>query len=788
MSMSPEMQEALKIAFNDRDVHKVPYETALDNPFRKAKPEVLKCLPDALAFAYHGTPLPGSEPVSVPPRDEPVCKFEMIARAAIARGESRVLPIEVGGKNPAIKWAGSDIDVMNASEWAQRADPWVRDLAQRFPDLNACVVAKPEENVFIDCDTYREFVAGYEAFAAQPFPKTYTTSARDNRVQIHFRQSDATRALGNVPQFAADGIDLSVRQRNMYVLAEGSQHPTGSTYQRVVDAAIIPMPDKMVEYIRDLKARVVKAAKESGATDETPRNERGLVPHGHIHPWLVSQAGKLRNQKLTADEIEEILLRRAGEECEPPIDEVKVRQVARSVGEYAPSEDKSLLFTQKAEQAAPVADDAPDVVVENGITYAIIPHGQGFRRVAIDTSKAAARPVFPTWVMNDTSIYENLVKPAVETSSKYAEFIFVPAMQMMMNYLSGKVNIELHPTNMNMFVGLVSPYGKFFKSTSCKLAHDYFHVMGLCTTSSPHVVDSGSKVVIEQVGSPEGMGIEMKRMNAKHAIMFNDELGKLVSKVGIDNSGFSSDLLSWHGSHYFGNKTKNAKTNFTFPDGSYTFGWLWCTTDRNFNHYWPKLAGISSGIQDRMFFVISPEQPRESKLYRDPSLAGALKTKELIDRGVNQRTFQFEDIEMFETRSKGLDPRSLDLMLKLSLFFAIDLGLSIVDDDCVERARALVDYRNGAAAFLEPIEAENAEGRLMQEIRREIRQHGGIMAYRDLCRNLNADRAGRIWDIAYRLLKNAGTQAIIEFYEGRTKGKRKTHMVAIKIDEEDLPE
>jgi len=68
------------------------------------------------------------------------------------------------------------------------------------------------------------------------------------------------------------------------------------------------------------------------------------------------------------------------------------------------------------------------------------------------------------------------------------------------------------------------------------------------------------------------------------------------------------------------------------------------------------------------------------------------------------------------------------------------------------------------------------------------RQHGGIMAYRDLCRNLSADRAGRTWDIAYRLLKDAGTQAIFEFHEGRTKGKRKTRMAAIKIDEEDLPE
>ncbi len=165
-------------------------------------------------------------------------------------------------------------------------------------------------------------------------------------MQIHFRQTDSTRALGNVGQFQVGGIDLSFRQRNEYVLAEGSTHKNGvDVYKRVVDASIIPMPDKMVEYIRHLQTRVQKVAKDSGATDDAPRNERGLIAHGNIHPWLVSQAGKLRNQRLTADEIEEILLRRAHEECEEPLDDNKIRQVARSVGQYPPGENKDLILT-----------------------------------------------------------------------------------------------------------------------------------------------------------------------------------------------------------------------------------------------------------------------------------------------------------------------------------------------------------------------------------------------------------------------------------------------------------
>jgi hypothetical protein len=584
-------------------------------------------------------------------------RFESIARAAIARGENRVLPIAIGGKNPAIPWVNveppqNDIDTMSSSEWAKRVESWVAEIAAEptLRDLNCCVVAKDDEHLFIDSDSYREFIAGYEAYAKQPFPKTYTTSARENRAQIHFRQTDATRALGNIGQFQAGEIDLSVRQHNQYVLAEGSQHPKGSMYQRIVDASIAPMPDKLVEYIEHLKASAEKkASANSGVADGAPRNERGLIPHGHIHPWLVSEAGKLRANGCTPDEIEDILLRRAHEECQEPLDDNHIIQVARSMENYpptSPSKPIRLSGQQTAPAAAPAVqpepvaepvepaksikelidenkeaydaankpaanDELPDVIVENGITYAIIPHGKGFKRVALDTSVACARPVFPYYVMNGTSIYENLVQPAVENSSKHAEFIFLPAVQVMLNYLSDKVSIPFQKTNLNMFLGLISPYGKFFKSTSCELAHEYMKAVGIFDTASSTMRKGGAegKVMVDQAGSPEGFALEMQRVTGTlghaHAILYNDELGKLVSKAAIENSSFSSDMLSWYGSALFANKIKNEKSRFSFAAGAYTFGWLWCTTDRNFNTYWPRLAGKSSGIQDRMFFVVS---------------------------------------------------------------------------------------------------------------------------------------------------------------------------------------
>lgn len=84
-------------------------------------------------------------------------------------------------------------------------------------------------------------------------------------------------------------------------------------------------------------------------TETAPKQERSLIPHGQIHLWLVSRAGKLRESGLTPEELEPILLRMAHEECELPLDDNKIRQVARSMGNYEQGQDKSLLLTEGLE-------------------------------------------------------------------------------------------------------------------------------------------------------------------------------------------------------------------------------------------------------------------------------------------------------------------------------------------------------------------------------------------------------------------------------------------------------
>jgi hypothetical protein len=230
----------------------------------------------------------------------PTSKFREIARAALARGEKRVVPIAVGGKNPCIRWAASEaniaagvdtrIDAFSTEEWAEVADAWVEELAQKFPDANAAVIAKPNEFLFIDEDSSKEFRDAYEQWSGEKFPNTYATSARENRLQSHWIQTDATRKMGNVVQGATFGGMISVRQRNEYVLSEGSQHKNGVDYYRSVGGAeILPMPEKLVQFIQSLRID-----RNKDTNDFTKKPEGWLdepFVHGNINNQVASFIG-----------------------------------------------------------------------------------------------------------------------------------------------------------------------------------------------------------------------------------------------------------------------------------------------------------------------------------------------------------------------------------------------------------------------------------------------------------------------------------------------------------------
>ena len=544
-----------------------------------------------------------------------------------------------------------------------------------------------------------------------------------------------------------------IKSAGGYVLSAFSVHPDGPEYSVAHRAAIAPLPADLLARLKSTKAQT---------HEEITRNAEGLIPHGQIHNWMLREAGRLRGLGLSAEAIYPALSELVHKNCAPPIDEEKIKTMAHSICNFPEGRPIELLFTQASQTAVSLAP--PPV---------------------LDTSEGAQRPVFPLWALKGTSIYEELVAPAIATSSKHAEFIAVPAIQLFLNYVSGHITLGISRANLNIFVGLVSPFGAFFKSTSCTLVQEYFNFIGVSFGAGRDSKSADNKVAISQAGSPEGFGINMQKMNAKHAILYYDELGKFVSKAGIESSAFSSDLLTWYGSGPFGNNTTNPKNAFNFQAGDYTFGWLWATTDRGFNHHWPKLAGISSGLEDRMFFVVSPEEPKPAAPYQDPVyVERAVRTRQLLDKAINQGKFEFDSPEVFAQKVKGFGPRSIDLAKKLAVYFAVDTGASVIDDEHIERAIALVEYRNQAAKFLAPIEANNKQGRLQKEIIRELQQNRGKLSHRKLCINLDYKSHGTYeWTQAYNGLLKIGD--ICEFFEQTTPGKRDTRMVGLVKQEDE---
>jgi hypothetical protein len=86
--------------------------------------------------------------------------------------------------------------------------------------------------------------------------------------------------------------------------------------------------------------------------------------------------------------------------------------------------------------------------------------------------------------------------------------------------------------------------------------------------------------------------------------------------------------------------------------------------------------------------------------------------------------------------------RSVNLAEKFALALAVDLGRERVDTDCQRRGMALAIYRDEAAAYLNPFQAENPSAELEERIRRTLAKKGCGMRVRELEQVLHATRYG----------------------------------------------
>jgi hypothetical protein len=388
-----------------------------------------------------------------------------------------------------------------------------------------------------------------------------------------------------------------------------------------------------------------------------------------------------------------------------------------------------------------------------------------FQLVAI-AKQVLPYPQFPLWVMDGTSIGEGLVKPECVANSKFEQFLFMAALTFQMNYLALKVRYEHAPVNMTVFLGLISEPDTL-KSACVNLASQYLFHAQACLTFRKALTPEGvhgRSILFASPGSPEGVLLRMSEIEASRGVLYYDELKHLVAKAKIEHSSMESVLLNMYESGSLGNYVKRVNENFAFAAGSYSFSMIFCTTADDFLKLWARLSGDSDGLNSRTFFLPAPEQPKPMTSYREVDHKEAAKnTEDYLALGIRRGTFKVENVRLWDEAraTKRMSNRSVNLAEKFALALAVDLGRELVDEDCQQRGLALATYRDAAAEYLKPFQADNPAADLEERIKRTLMKHEGSMRLVDLERALHYSRYGsHFW---WRTINGMAIQGLIEF-------------------------
>jgi hypothetical protein len=615
----------------------------------------------------------------------------------------------------------------------------VQKWAELYPNANCgCVALSRPGGIWIWEVDSPEAIQRCEQETGQKIPKTFRVRSRVGRGHMFWRSTSESTEMGNLPQSKIKCGDWSARVDRQYCVGAGSIHPiSGLPYEVVSTADIIEAPVWLIDWLKSQKVDKIEVEKI------TPNG--ALIPHGLVHGFLVSEAGKLRAAGLEVHEIEPILIRRAYETCQQPLDDQKIKQVAQSMSKYEPVKHEIILVDGKIPNSEPIVEEP-----EEKQEFIIPPY-----------------PRFPDWVMKGTSLYEGLVKPFCDKNSRYESFMFMPGVALYLNYLGTRVRIkgkeDIIPS---LYMVLIGRKGRVIKSSSVKDAMRYFTFMGLLEQGSPSIRNAEGKVLVFTAGSPEGLGIEAQRVNCKNFVLFYDELSGLTNKAGIDSSNLIPNLLTLYESDKFSNMVKSKKETFSLDPGTYCTSLIACCTDKNFKSLWGRMSGVTSGLNDRFFFLYQPENLKPLQdLVSVNTEEGALKTRKLIDAAVQKGIYSITDTSPLRDRmncENPLENRQIIRAQKFALFFAIDMGFDEITEDCIERGLALVEYEQAVKRKLRPSEATTKEAQIQNDIVDYlISQPGGMSTERELRRILHPERYGTsLWGQSYSGLSRSGQISI----------------------------
>ena len=604
---------------------------------------------------------------------------------------------------------------------------------EKFPDANAAAVALATLGGvwFFEVDR-PEVIQRIEKETGKKIPKTFRVRSSPGRGHFYFRQSLASIKMGNIAQGFVKGNDWSARVDKQYVVTAKSLHPkTGQPYEVISDCEIVPCPQWLIDWMISQKVNSTKNT-DDGIS---------LIPKGAHDSTLTSIAGTLRNQGLDADQMAMVLIDICEKRCVDYGSDYKemCEKIAHSVSRYKPAQPTLYMGGKLPGQSVQQVQTQVTVVLED-LELRTIPY-----------------PLFPSWVMDGTSLYEGFAKPYCQKNSRYPEFMWMPAMTLLLNYIGTRVRIahnqKLIPS---IFLALIGRRGEVIKSSSVESAIEYFSQANMVQHGGDAIRNAEGRTVVWSAGSPEGFGMEMIKTNCKNGVLFYDELSTLTNKAGIESSTMQSALLSLYESGKFQNIVKSKKEGFGLDPGKYCASLIVCSTDMNFQSNWSKLAGQSSGLDDRFFFLYQPEKfiKRTPQVDVDTS-EGAIVTSKLINKAIEQAKFVVTDMAPLQELA-SVSNRTEIRAEKFALGFAIDLGREEIDSDCIERAIALIQYEQQVKDYVRTFEAFSREGAIQMEIIHHLQRSNGRILTKEIDRLMRPEKYGTyIWNQSYGgLIKN----------------------------------
>jgi uncharacterized protein YdaU (DUF1376 family) len=244
----------------------------------------------------------------------------------LAKQGYRVFPLHISsnGKcscgNPACPSPGKHPRI---NGWREKAssDPIIVDTFwARFPDSNIGIATgQGSDVVVLDVDgEIGEATLKSLAEAHGGLPDTLTVLTGRGK-HLYFK-APGTR-LGNRVGTLGPGVDI--RGDGGYVVAPPSKHHNGSTYEWVDPKSnIAEMPDWITQLSNDT------------TQDKQEGNLTGKIDEGNRNDSLFKLGASMRGRGHTQAEIGDALLVVNEDQCDPPLSQEEVRQIAESAAAY----------------------------------------------------------------------------------------------------------------------------------------------------------------------------------------------------------------------------------------------------------------------------------------------------------------------------------------------------------------------------------------------------------------------------------------------------------------------